>query len=73
MPFTEKVAPRESCRAGETNAISRLNNPTFELPQFVIHYNTGYQRGAFPCPAAKENAIPKLQESVVFLTPMENR
>ncbi|MEF0943556.1 GntR family transcriptional regulator [Rhizobium sp. BR 362] len=48
MPSTEKAAPDEICRGVGRDAMLPSDDPGLELPQFLIHYNTGYQREEFP-------------------------
>ena len=48
MPSTENAAPDEICRGVDRDAMLPEDDPGLELPQNLIHYNTGYQREEFP-------------------------
>jgi hypothetical protein len=73
MPSTEKAAPDEIGRDVGRDAMLPEDDPGLELPQFVIHYNTGYQCDEFPLSGSKRKRYSKALLLLGFFDPMENR
>lgn len=71
MPSTEKAAPDEICLEVAGDAMLPWDDPGLELPQFLIHYNTGYQREEFPLSGSKRERYSKASLLRGLFDPME--